>query len=210
MYCAKCGTQNPDDVRFCSKCGNDLKSVKVETERKGITGKLGKMGILGFRSGESWKMLLATLVYIFIGIPIIITFIIIFVAIIAAFVFGLGGTQTGAPTLSIVASNYPDTSIADIKIQHKGGDGLNGGDWKLSIVKVGQPALFKTSNLGSDFAVGKQIIATTMTCNDGVITDQIVTGCTKLVFNTNYNVLLVHIPSNALLVDQIVEVKSVN
>ncbi len=206
MYCQKCGTQNPDDTTFCSKCGNDLKSVKQEKERNGITGKLGKMGIPGFRSGKSWKMAVATLVYIFIGIPIIL----IFLGFVSAFVFGIGGTQTSAPTLSIVASNYPDTSGADIKIQHKGGDGLNGGEWKLSIVEVGQPALFKTSNLGNDFTVGKQIIATTMTCSDGVVTDQIVTGCTTLVLNKKYNVQLAHIPSNALLVDQIVEVKSAN
>jgi hypothetical protein len=25
MYCSKCGTQNADDISFCSKCGNDLK-----------------------------------------------------------------------------------------------------------------------------------------------------------------------------------------
>ncbi len=206
MYCAKCGTENKDDGKFCSKCGNDLKSAKVETERNGITGKLGKMGIPGFRSGESWKMAFATLAYFFIGIPIII----IFLAFISAFVFGLGGTHTSAPYASIMASNYPDTSGADIIIQHKGGDDLKGGEWNLSIVEVGQPALFKTSNLGSDFFAGKKIIATTMTCSDGVITDQIVTGCTTLVSNKKYNVQLVHIPSNAMLVDNIVEVKSAN
>ncbi len=66
MFCQKCGTENKDDVKFCSKCGNDLKSTKVETERKGITGKLGKMGIPGFRSGKSWKMGLAFIGYFFI------------------------------------------------------------------------------------------------------------------------------------------------
>ncbi|MFZ3383605.1 MAG: DUF805 domain-containing protein [Candidatus Methanoperedens sp.] len=40
MYCAKCGTENKDDASFCSKCGNDLKSPKVETERKEISGKI--------------------------------------------------------------------------------------------------------------------------------------------------------------------------
>jgi hypothetical protein len=204
MFCQKCGTENKDDGKFCSKCGNDLKSAKVEAERKGITGKLGKMGIPGFRSGESWKMILATLVYFFLGIFILI----VGSAVIAAFVFGLGGTQTSAPTLSIVASNHPDTSGADIKIQHKGGDRLNGGEWKLSIVAVGESPIYIVSN--SDYYVGKQIIATTVTCSDGVVTDQIVTGCTRLVLNKNYNVKLAHIPSNALLVDVIVEVRGAN
>lgn len=66
MFCQKCGTENKDDVKFCSKCGNDLKSPKVETERKGITGKLGKMGIPGFRSGKTWKMGLAFIGYFFV------------------------------------------------------------------------------------------------------------------------------------------------
>lgn len=66
MFCQKCGTQNSDDDRFCSKCGNDLKFPKVETERKGITGKLGKMGVPGFRSGKTWKMGLAFIGYFFI------------------------------------------------------------------------------------------------------------------------------------------------
>ena len=27
MLCNKCGTQNPDDVNFCSKCGNRIYSM---------------------------------------------------------------------------------------------------------------------------------------------------------------------------------------
>jgi hypothetical protein len=78
-------------------------------------------------------------------------------AVIAAFVFGLGGSEIIVPTASIVASNYPDTPGPDMSIKHKGGDILKGSEWKLSIVEVGQPALFKTSNLGADLSIGKQI-----------------------------------------------------
>ncbi len=66
MYCIKCGTQNPDDANFCIKCGNSLRVIKPEIERKGITGKLGKMGVLGFRSGKKWKMAIAIFGYFFI------------------------------------------------------------------------------------------------------------------------------------------------
>lgn len=65
MYCSKCGTQNPDDASFCIECGNNL---KPEIERKGITGKLGKMGIPGFRSGEKWKMIIAIIVYLILAL----------------------------------------------------------------------------------------------------------------------------------------------
>ncbi|MDD5457758.1 MAG: DUF4352 domain-containing protein [Candidatus Margulisbacteria bacterium] len=115
MFCQKCGTQNPDDGKFCSKCGNDLKSVKVETERKGITGKLGKMGIPGFRSGKTWKMTLATLVYLFIGIPI-------FSGFIAAFVFGVSSSDTNTPSASQVKTSEATQQIAKIGDRVVAGD----------------------------------------------------------------------------------------
>ncbi len=37
MHCPKCGTENIDDGRFCSKCGNYLKPPVVETGRKEIS-----------------------------------------------------------------------------------------------------------------------------------------------------------------------------
>jgi len=103
-----------------------------------------------------------------------------------------------APIASIVVSNNPDTQVPDLKISHKGGDTLKGGEWKVSIVAVGQPPLFKVSN--GDFSVGGQIIATTITCNFG--------NCPGLSTLAKYDVKLVHIPSNAMLVDTVVEVRS--
>ncbi|MCZ7401694.1 MAG: zinc ribbon domain-containing protein [Candidatus Methanoperedens sp.] len=100
MYCNKCGTQNPEGASFCIKCGNIL-SLKTEIERNGITGELGKMGILGFRSGKTWKMVLATLIY----------FCVTFVgsAISAAFIFGMGThTETPTPTTSETPSPTPE------------------------------------------------------------------------------------------------------
>ncbi len=70
MFCQKCGTQNSDDDKFCSKCGNDLKST-VKVEKKGIMSKLGQMGIPGFRSGKTWKMTIATFVYVMFILAII-------------------------------------------------------------------------------------------------------------------------------------------
>ncbi len=84
MYCQKCGTQNPDGVSFCTKYGNNLKSVKQEKERTGITGKLGKMGVPGFRSGKTWKMVLAIFGYFFIF------------SILIGFIFGSNNSGTNA------------------------------------------------------------------------------------------------------------------
>jgi hypothetical protein len=114
-------------------------------------------------------------------------------------------TSTATPTISISVSNNPDTSgITDMKIQHKGGDTLKGGEWKLSIVAVGQPPSFKVSN--DNFESGAQIIATTTTCDTAIITAQSVTGCSSLSVG-KYDVKMIHIPSNAMVLDQVVEVR---
>ena len=143
-----------------------------------------------------------------IGVILMVAITVILAAVIAAFVFGMGGTQNAAPTASIVAANYPDSPGADMKIQHKGGDMLKGGEWKLSIVEVGNATAFNTSVGGSDLAVGAQIIINTTTNSASIITNETVTPVlVALASNQKYDVKLVHIPSNAMLLDQIVEVR---
>lgn len=160
-----------------------------------------------------------------IGVILMVAITVILAAVIAAFVFGLGGTQQAAPTASIVASNNPDNPGADARIQHKGGDLLKGGEWKLSIVKAGDPPAYITATSSSDFAVGHQIVtfnktdvqtpgsanlnvtnATVTFLEDDGNSTAAPSGA-ALASNTKYDIKLVHIPSNALLLDQIVEIR---
>ncbi len=160
-----------------------------------------------------------------IGVILMVAITVILAAVIAAFVFGLGGQQTNAPTASIVAANNPDTSNVDLKIQHKGGDILKGGEWKVSIVPNGQAPTFITSATGSDLAVGAMIITHNTTVNgtwtaantDGAIATNssvyfgagamATAGGETWVQAKKYDVKLVHIPSNAMLLDQVIEVR---
>jgi flagellin-like protein len=167
-----------------------------------------------------------------IGVILMVAITVILAAVIAAFVFGLGGQQAAAPTASIVAANNPDTTSIDLKIQHKGGDTLKGGDWKISIVPVGQSPVFVISQPGNNLAVGAQIITSNVTTNgswtdiapqvlNGVnVTNTLVyyppsaTGCggnpcvgNDMMSGTKYDVKLVHVPSNAMLLDTVVEVR---
>jgi flagellin-like protein len=150
-----------------------------------------------------------------IGVILMVAITVILAAVIAAFVFNIGGTQEKAPTASIVASNAADTSGPDLKIQHKGGDLLKAGEWKLSIVQVGDAPVFINSNSTTsigDFGVGSQIITTNLTSgtgnytvtNNAVNTDGIAGNLTS---GGKYDVKLVHIPSNAMLIDTVVEVR---
>jgi FlaG/FlaF family flagellin (archaellin) len=149
---------------------------------------------------------------------------VILAAVIAAFVFGLGGQQQNAPTASIVAANNPDTTIVDLKIQHKGGDMLKGGDWKISVVPAsgtGTSPVFVTSASGQDLAVGSQIsiadvttdctptngCSVTNTLFTGLGTYNLVNGLPELISGQKYDVKLVHVPSNAMLLDTVVEAR---
>ncbi len=158
-----------------------------------------------------------------IGVILMVAITVILAAVIAAFVFGLGGQQTAAPTASVVAANNPDTGGADVRIQHKGGDMLKGGEWKISIVKAGDPPKYISSMPMNDFAVGNQIITTNRTdpalgatetvnvTNSSVYyyngAQYTITTPSLLTSGTKYDIKLVHIPSNALLLDQVVEVR---
>jgi hypothetical protein len=61
MYCSKCGTQNPDDASFCSKCGNVL--IKIEEVKKIETNANQEPK----KKGSGWK----TLFFIIIGLAVI-------------------------------------------------------------------------------------------------------------------------------------------
>ena len=48
MYCSKCGAQNPDNVSFCSKCGNNFKfeNTKLTTSIDVKRGTFEKLDII--------------------------------------------------------------------------------------------------------------------------------------------------------------------
>jgi len=151
-----------------------------------------------------------------IGVILMVAITVILAAVIAAFVFNLGGSQVKAPTSSIVVSNNPDTTPADIKIQHKGGDTLKAGDYKLSIVVAGQSPVYvlSSSAYSGDFGVGDQIITTNLTDTAGTTynltrstLNTTISTATLMYSPEKYDVKLVHIPSSAMLIDTVVEVR---
>jgi flagellin-like protein len=153
-----------------------------------------------------------------IGVILMVAITVILAAVIAAFVFNMGGGAEKAPTSSITAANNPDTPAYDLKINHKGGDTLKGGDWKLSVVKAdGSAPEFVNSASGSDLGVGMQIrlenVTTACTPSDcSLTTNSSLTidpedYATALLSGSKYDVKLVHIPSSAMLIDTVVEVR---
>ncbi len=126
----------------------------------------------------------------------------------AIFSFGMNDPKAPPPKISITVLNNPETPEVDLKIQHKYGDTLKGGDWKLSIVEAGNPPVFAVANQSSDFSVGYQIYARYLTEAGGWVSNSALSsGGGALISSHKYNVKLVHISSKTILIDTDVEVR---
>ena len=142
-----------------------------------------------------------------IGVILMVAITVILAAVIAAFVFGLGGSQQKPPTASVTGMNYADTPEPDIKIQHKGGDILVGGGWKLSVVPVGQPVTLVTANSSAEFKVGDQLVVTNSTIGATDLNSSALIGGQPLERGIYYDVKLIQYPSQVLLLDEVIEVR---
>ncbi|VVB84599.1 Uncharacterised protein [uncultured archaeon] len=144
---------------------------------------------------------------------ILVAAIAILATVIATTAFGFGVTEIKEPAASITVGNIPKTEgIADMKIVHRGGDRLSGGDWMLSIVPVGHPPAYIASSPDSDFAEGNQIItmnvtdlpgATYYVTNTGV---SIITGDSpdaRLSFGQEYDVKIMVYSSRTMVLDTV-------
>lgn len=146
-----------------------------------------------------------------IGTILMVAITVIIAAVIAAFVFGLGTSESKGPTANIKVNPVPETiGIMDMKIQHKGGDRLVSGDWQLSIVPVGQPPAFKASS--SDFAVGDQIITTNLTSGTGnyTVTNRMISSdgiSGNFSSGSKYEVKIVVYPFGTQVLDTVVEIR---
>jgi FlaG/FlaF family flagellin (archaellin) len=121
----------------------------------------------------------------------------------------LASTDERPPQSSISVQSYSETSSADIKIQHKGGDRLVAGDWWISIVPAGEQLDYRRSS--TDFAVGDQIITATLTSGEG---NYIVTNGTISTDSTvdamkpgAYDVKIIVYPFESMVLDKVIEVR---
>ncbi len=148
-----------------------------------------------------------------IGVILMVAITVILAAVIAAFVFGMGGNlSTAPPSVSLVASSNSASSGADVVIKHTGGDALAGSDWKFSVVPEGNTSAYVTTHSDDDFEVGMQLVVDTRQTVEadstgwgsawsysGTTGDSLTTG--------KYSVQVVHIPSNSMVLDTVVDVR---
>ena len=94
-----------------------------------------------------------------------------------------------------------------MRIQHSGGDRLVSGQWKLSIVPVGNAPVYRESS--TDFNVGDQIITYNLTSGNGTYTvtnSAVYTNGTagKLISGEKYEVMIIVYPFKAMVLDTII------
>ncbi len=137
-----------------------------------------------------------------IGVILMVAITVILAAVIAAFVFGMGGSLKEAPpSASLNAASNSATDGSDIVIKHVGGEALVGSDWKFSVVVEGQPPLYVTTHSSEDFEVGNQLVIThntTETSSSGWGTLWSYAGNGTQLKNKKYSVQIVHVPSNSM------------
>ena len=146
-----------------------------------------------------------------IGVILMVAITVILAAVIAAFVFGMGGNLTTAPpSVSITAASNSAESGADIVIKHIGGEALMGSDWKFSVVTEGLPPQYVTTNSVDDFEVGMQLIVDsgeTEECTATAFAAWEYAGNGTTMTYQKYDVKIVHIPSNSMVLDTVVDVR---
>lgn len=154
-----------------------------------------------------------------IGVILMVAITVILAAVIAAFVFGMGGSLNEAPpTVSITAQNNAANATLDLKITHSGGELLKGSEWKISVVAEGDAPVYVSSVATDDFQVGGQIIMVGMVDPDPSKTSfNFGNATTKWTYSpggiyifvtgNKYDVKIVHIPSNSMVLDTVVEVR---
>ena len=134
---------------------------------------------------------------------------VILASVVAVFGFGFTGFASKGPTAGIVVSNIRDTGIYDIQILHKGGDNLKANEWRISIVKVGDPPVYVIG--GTDFRPGDAIITTNLT-NSGTVTVTnssitVVPSAPGFVLETKYDIKIIMYPYKTLVTDTIILVR---
>lgn len=150
-----------------------------------------------------------------IGVILMVAITVILAAVIAAFVFNMGGNLTEAPpSVNLVAMSNSATIGADIVIKHEGGEPLPGSDWKFSVVAEGNTTAYVTTNSDDDFEVGMQLIIDTRettertadSWGDGWKYSDPGSG-DPLETGKKYSVQIVHIPSNSIVLNSVVEIR---
>lgn len=110
MYCPRCGAENPENAKFCQKCGARL--TYAATGRGGFLDR-----VPGFRSRSPWKMVLASFGYVLIAVLAIYTISCLLVNV------DVSLTVNSAYALDSVVNNTPNNDkfiVMNVTVKNNG------------------------------------------------------------------------------------------
>jgi flagellin-like protein len=136
-----------------------------------------------------------------IGVILMVAITVVMAAVIAGFVYGYLGTTTKAPNVVLSATDDP-TDSASLLIKHNGGENIAADDWKLSVTDGKDSATDFTPTAvtgepsANELSTGVVLdVADESDVDTGAYTDG--TDITR----GWYHVVIVHVPSDSLLLD---------
>lgn len=146
-----------------------------------------------------------------IGVILMVAIAVILAAVIAALVFTMGeDMRSPPPIVSLEAISNGASSDPDIKILHTNGETVMGSQWKISVVPQGELPVYAISQVGDDLEAGAQLIITEETVDGSynfTANSWSYEGGSVPISRGRYDVKMVRMPSLALLIDTVVEVR---
>ena len=160
-----------------------------------------------------------------VGVILMVAVTVVMGAVIAGFVYGYVGTTQKGPLVGLTVTDDPATTGTSFLIKHTGGEEVVEGDWKLSVIQGKDSATlfaFASEAYTSDRPLTDVLVIATGTTNNANLnagrtlrvqrdtTLPIPGGAVITAVGTHagfYHVVIVHAPSNSLLLDSNVQVR---
>jgi flagellin-like protein len=128
-----------------------------------------------------------------IGVILMVAITIIMGAVIAGFAYGYLGTTSKAPNIAISVIDDPVTDD-QLLIKHNGGESIGANEWKCSITEDKE----STTDFTEQDETGDNAISTGTVLT---VTEETGSGTPDLTPDTWYHVVIVHLGSDAILLD---------
>ncbi len=144
-----------------------------------------------------------------VGVILMVAVTVVMGAVIAGFVYSYVGSTEQGPLLGLSVEDYPGDAES-ILLKHTGGEPIDEGDWKLSVTPdKDSPTKFEFASTAADIGAidsddadlnaGTTLRVKNMTLGTGVLGG--------VMAQDWYHVVIIHEPSNSLLMDTNVQVR---
>ena len=127
-----------------------------------------------------------------IGVILMVAITVVMGAVVAAFAYGYLGNTPKAPNIAMFVTDDPTDSVSLI-LKHNGGESVAANDWKCSVTAGKESS--------ADFTSQTETGAVAISTGTSLDVDYITTNGTTAIAAGWYHIVIVHLPSDAILLD---------